>query len=561
MKKIRLYRDRLVCALAALMLAFPPAMDAQAARRKRGKRPKPSPVTSVKALREAVNGAIRRECKRTVRLGIHIRSASARETLFSHHGAVKRIPASNMKLLTTAAALAYLGPDYTYPTDVYTHGKIEGGRLKGDIYLKGYGDPSLVQERVRELAYQVRLKGIREISGDLVADDSFFEKEPRLKWRQARKKKESRLKWRETRKRENSVKAYLAPNGALSVNFSVVTVQVTPGARAGVPARVQLIPPSETVGLKNTLKTVSKGRRPFIRVSRTSKDGKDWFNVSGKIGVRSRIWRSNVTISDPARFAAGTFAAFLRREGVRLKGKVREGVTPEEAELVVRQNSRSLGVIVRGLNKHSNNMIAEQILKTIGAEVIGLPGSTEKGLRAVQNLLTHLGISPTSFELADGSGLSRQNRISPQAMVALLEGVHDDFRIWPEYIASLAVVGVDGTIRKRLRRSSAARRIRAKTGLLAGVQSLSGYAAAANGETLAFSIITNGRGCRTKNLMNRISVAMTKFDRPLPPGLGKSLRPARRMLSRPMPRPARRDQWRRRGRARLEESEPGGAVR
>jgi D-alanyl-D-alanine carboxypeptidase/D-alanyl-D-alanine-endopeptidase (penicillin-binding protein 4) len=208
-------------------------------------------------------------------------------------------------------------------------------------------------------------------------------------------------------------------------------------------------------------------------------------------------------------------------------------------------------------------MIAEQILKTIGAEMAGLPGSTEKGLEFVQKFLVELGVSPGEFNLADGSGLSRQNRITPRAMVTLLEGVRDDFRIWPEYIASLAVVGVDGTIRKRLRRSPSARRIRAKTGLLAGVRSLSGYATASNGETLAFSILSNGRRCRVKNLMNRISVAMTRFDRPLPAGLAKSLGPSRRMLSRPMPRPGRRDRWRRNGRARLEEEKtaPGGSSR
>ncbi|MEE9240429.1 MAG: D-alanyl-D-alanine carboxypeptidase/D-alanyl-D-alanine-endopeptidase [bacterium] len=554
MKKARFSRSRVFCALVALLLAFPPAMmDVQAASKKRSRRArraKPKAITSVQAFRSVVQRAIGRECKRSARLGVFIRSASARETLFSFNGDVKRIPASNVKLFTTAAALAYLGPDYTFPTDVYTHGDIRGGKLNGDLYIKGYGDPSFVQERVRELAYQVRLRGIREISGDLVADDTFFEKSSR------------RIGRRRKRRRRNSVKAYLAPNSALSVNFSVITVQAVPGPRPGAPARVQLIPPSDTIGLKNTLKTVSKRRWPFVRVTRTNKNGKDWFHVSGKMPIRTKNWRHNVTVSDPVRFAAGAFAAFLRREGVSLRGKIRRGVTPVEAKLAVRQNSRSLGIIIRGLNKHSNNMIAEQILKTIGAEMVGLPGSTEKGLLAVQKFLVHAGVPPGSFNLADGSGLSRQNRITPRAMVTLLEGVHDDFRIWPEYIASLAVVGVDGTIKKRLRGSSAARRIRAKTGLLAGVRALSGYATSKNGETLVFSILSNAHRCRAKNLMNRISIAMTKFDRPLPAGLGKSLGPARRMLSRPMPRPARRDRWRRSGRARNgDKRAPGGSPR
>jgi D-alanyl-D-alanine carboxypeptidase/D-alanyl-D-alanine-endopeptidase (penicillin-binding protein 4) len=447
-----------------------------------------------------------------------------------------------MKLLTSATALATLGPDYSFATDVYTHGTIQGNKLIGDLYLKGYGDPTFVQERVRELAYQFRLKGIRIVTGDLVADASFFD---------GRKFGKG---WR-TR---GSVKAYLAPHSALSVNFSLVTVQATPGARSGARAHVQLIPPSDTIGLKNTLKTVTKRRRPFVRVHRKNKDGKDWFLVSGKIPKRARTWRHNVTVSDPARFAAGTFAAFLRKEGVHVKGKIRRGVTPKDAKLAVRQNSEVLGEIIRGLNKYSNNLTAEQILKTIGAEIHRLPGTAEKGLLAVQKFLERLGISSSSFDLADGSGLSRQNRITPRALVALLEGVHDDFRIWPEYIASLAVVGVDGTIRKRLRRSAAVRRVRAKTGLLAGVQSLSGYAASKNGELMAFSILSNRNACSAKRLMNRVSVAMTKFDRPLSDALRKRLDPTRRMLSQPMPRPARRDRWRYNGRARVEEEPAQG---
>lgn len=532
MKIFRSYFAGPLCGFCVLLLAVSaPPPDAHAARAKRNGSQR---ILSKELFRKKIRAAIRRECRITGKVGVYIRSISARETLFDHRATEKRIPASNIKLLTTAAALRYLGPDYTFPTDVYAHGEIEGGYLFGDLYLKGYGDPSLVQERVRELAYSIHLKGIRRISGDLIGDDSFFDSERYGK------------KW----KVKGSAKAYLAPYSALAVNFSLVRVLAEAGPKPGALARVQLVPPSDAIGLKNTLKTTSRRRRARVLVRRRAGKRKDWIHVSGRIPFRKGTRRYTVAVSDPTRFAAGTFSALLKREGIRIQGKVLTGTTPPEARLLIRQNSRPLGEIIRGLNKHSNNLMAELILKTMGAEMFGLPGTTEKGLLAVQRLLIQAGVPPGSFDLADASGLSRLNKITPKAIVAVLESMFHDFRLFPEYLASLAVVGVDGTIRKRLRRSSAARRVRAKTGLLAGVHALSGYAAADNGETLVFSILSNSQGCRPKRLMNRISLAMVHLDRPLPKGLYRRLFPSRQMLSRPMPIPQKRDRWRRSRRAR-----------
>ncbi len=530
---------RVLCAICAVALAAAPLPQALAAGSKRSKR---RDISSLAIFKEAVNRSLRQECRQTKKVSVYIRSISAVETLYSHRAEVKRIPASNMKLLTTAAALTYLGPDYTFPTDVYTGGVLAGGTLKGDLYLKGYGDPSLVQERVRELAYSLYLRGVRRITGDLIADDSFFDAQ----------------RYGKDWKVNGSGKAYLAPYSALSVNFSIVNVQVDPAPRPGLLARVQLIPPSDTIGLKNRLKTVSRRKRPRVLVSRRAGNGKDWIHVSGSTPAGKKVRYYTVSVSDPTRFAAGVFSALLKREGIRFRGRILRGKTPADAKLLVRQTSRPLGEIIRGLNKHSNNLIAEQILKTIGAEMFGLPGTTEKGLLAVQKYMLYMGVPPGSFDLADGSGLSRLNRITPKAIVALLEGVYHDFRVLPEYLASLAVVGVDGTIKKRLRGSLAARRIRAKTGLLAGIQALSGYAAAKNGETLAFSILSNTKSCRHKRLMDRISLAMTRLDRSLPKGLHHRLRPSRQMLSRPMPRPQKRDRWRNTGRARGKGGSPMG---
>ncbi len=491
-------------------------------------------TSSSRAFASEVRRAIQRECGHPDRLSVLIRSVTAAETLFAHHPDQKRIPASNVKLITSAAAMVYLGPDYTFPTDVYAAGPIQEGVLKGDIYLKGYGDSSLVQERMRELANGVRLSGIRRISGDLVADDSFFDEERYGRgWNVG-----------------GSLRPYLAPHGALSVNFSVVTVYVEPGPEAGSPARVQLDPPSDTVRLEARVKTGPRQGRIQIHLGRRQKNGVDWITVDGSIPVDQERARYSAAVSDPARYAAGVFSAFLRQEGIRLEGRIRRGVTPPEAELVARQLSPPLGEIIRGLNKFSNNFIAEQVLKTLGAEVHGLPGTAEKGLLVMRDFLVSLGVPASSFDLADGSGLSRLNQMTARGLVTLLENVYNDFRLRPEFTASLAVLGVDGTVRKRMPASHAARRVRVKTGMLGGVHTLSGFAAAENGEILAFSILSNGDACRPRGVMHGIARAMTSLDRPLPEGLKQGLEGARTTLSRPMPRPAQRDQWRAGGRAR-----------
>lgn len=500
----------------------------QAARRSGGSGGKPVWITSQEALRNHLKKVIRQECHLPKHVGVLIRSKLGDTTLFSHRADEKRIPASNIKLLTTAGALAVLGPDYTFPTDVYRSGSLEKGVLNGNLYLKGYGDPLLVQERLRELARALRLRGVRLVKGNIVGDDSFFDK------------KRYGRGWRD----KGSPRPYQAPYGALTLNFSLVTVYVEPGKSVGAPARVQLDPPSDGFRIMNKTVTVSRGRRPIIHIGRRRGKKADIIQVRGNISIHQERRKFNVAVSDPILYSTTAFLAMLKREGIQVEGRVMDGATPADANLLARQLSPPLATIVRGLNKFSNNLVAEQILKTLGAEVHGLPGTTEKGLLVVRDFLLGIGISADDFDLADGSGLSRLNRVTPRAIVALLERMADDFRMRPEFLGSLAVIGVDGTVEKKLRNSDAARRIRAKTGLLFGVHALSGYAAARNGETLVFSILVNENACRPKRLVNRIVLAMTSFNRRVEGPLRAQLENASRMLNLPMPKPSLRDKWR-----------------
>ncbi len=225
-----------------------------------------------------------------------------------------------------------------------------------------------------------------------------------------------------------------------------------------------------------------------------------------------RIW---VNVTTPTLYLGHTFREFLEWEGIRVHGEVRRGKTPPASRSLVRHKSKPLSIILWDLNKWSNNFIAEQVLKTLGAEVLGAPGTRKKGIAVVQRYMKRLGYGPESFTVADGSGLSRKSRISPAQLVSVLADMYDDFRFHPEFVASLAVMGVDGSVRNRLDDTPAERRIRAKTGTLNGVDALSGYAFSRDGDVIAFSILINSRCSHWKmrQLQDRITLDLVRLDR------------------------------------------------
>ena len=502
------------------------ASDAFAARKRR---PAKRGIVSKAAFQASVRRTVKRQCARPGRLGLYIRSVSTAQTLYSHNAATKRIPASNVKIFTAAAALARLGPDYRFATDFYAKDKVRGGVLRGDIYLKGYGDPLFVHERMRDFVRRLKLRGVRRIEGDLVADDTFFDD-----------KKHGRG-WRVGR----SIRPYLAPHGALSLNFGLANVLVAPGDRVGKPAMANLEPPSRALRLWAKVKT-SRGKHPKIWLGRKRSKGKDLVQVGGSFPAGNRMKLYRVPVTDPTAFTAGAVAAEMGGQGIALKGGIRRAATPPDARLLARNLSPPLSEVVSGLNKFSNNFVAEQVLKTMGAEAHGAPGTAEKGLRVVRDFLISVGVSAKEIALADGSGLSRMNRASPRALAILLEAAHNDFRLRPEFMASLAVFGVDGTVKKRRRRGVDSRRVRVKTGVLNGVRAFSGYAAARNGEILAFSALMNGNACRPKSFTGELVRSMVSLNRNFSNPVNAHLRGAREIMARPMPKPAIRDGWRRR---------------
>lgn len=447
-----------------------------------------------------VEGILDHFCLKNKNYGVKIYSLDKKEVLYQVNNDRPLVPASNMKLITTAVALKELGPDYRFITQLYSPGKIEGQTLKGDLYIKGYGDPKLVPEQMWHLVNGFRNLPLRRVEGNIIADNSFFDDELRIK----------------TWKKSFGAQAYNAPLGALSFNFNTVAVYVSPGSRPGEKPVVVVDPYTDYIKVSNGAITTVNGGRGQLMVNRIEGNGFDEITVSGGAPMHSARSRFFLNISDPTLYTAKVFKEIMTRDGVEVTGEVRKGFAPKDANLLLTHESEPLSEILRGLNKYSNNFIAEQIIKTLGAERFDPPGTTESGLKVMSEFMQSFGYSPDQYQIFDGSGLSRQNRISPDQFVRVLEAVYGDWSIYPEFVAALGVMGLDGSVKKRMKGVNDAQRARVKTGTLNFTSAVSGYFQSRQGERFAFSIIMNDLKCsigQAINLQDKIIQEGLKFDR------------------------------------------------
>ena len=438
-------------------------------------------------------------CLRKQNFGIKIHSLQRNKTLYSVNSNRLFAPASNVKLLTTAMALKRLRPEYRFKTALYATTPVGGETLRGDIFIKGFGDPNLVSEQMWLLVKELKNIPLRKVHGDIIADASFFDNNLRVKT------------WK-----KGGVEAYNAPLGALSFNFNTVTVHINPGEKPGDRPVVVVDPNIEFIRVDNRARTVSKSKRSRLIVNRIDRGGHNEITISGVVSVNHARETYYLNITRPAYYAASVFKEYLRQEGVEVTGKVRVGFVPEGAYEILSHSSMPLSLILRGLNKFSNNFVAEQILKTIGADIYGSPGTTLNGLRAMDEYMQSLKYKPEGFSILDGSGLSRQNRLSPDQIVSVFQDMYADLGVYPEFISALGVMGRDGNVLKRMNGHNSAERARVKTGTLNSVSALSGYFQSADGERFAFSILMNDLKCsngQAKRLQDRIVREGLKFKR------------------------------------------------
>ena len=417
-------------------------------------------------------------------LSVWVRDVAAEEPLVDHRADVARNPASTIKLLTTLAALEVLGPAYRWKTDVHVTGPVRDGRLEGDLVIVGSGDPFLVVEQLWRMLAAVRARGLEEVAGRLVIDNTRFSVDAEPPPGEFDGK---------------PYRAYNAPPDALLVNFNSLDMVFEPGEGG---ARVWTEPAVAGLPVRNRIASTTGGcGRRVLRFAVSGPVAADAppdvalpaVTVSGRFPRGCRRWSFPRSVLPPVRFADGVLRALWTQMGGRIEGGLAIEPLPAGAARWHRHRSPSLAHVVRGINKFSNNVMARNLLLTLGAERYGPPGTTAKGRRAVGAWLGRRGIEASRVRLVNGSGLARETRISARALgQVLLAGARSPFQ--PEFAGSLPLASLDGTMRSRLSRNAMAARARIKTGLLDGVRSMAGYVRTAGGRTLAVVALQEHRG-------------------------------------------------------------------
>ncbi|GAA3364139.1 D-alanyl-D-alanine carboxypeptidase/D-alanyl-D-alanine-endopeptidase [Streptomyces antimycoticus] len=431
--------------------------------------------------------------------GVVVADADSGAALYRHGADDRLMPASNTKLFTSAAAMGLLGPDHRFGTDVLTDGSRHGRTLRGDLYLRGTGDPTMLAGDYDRLAKSVADAGITKVSGRLIADDTRFDAQ-----RVGRS-------WAA----DDESSYYAAQISALTLapdtdyDAGSVIVEVAPGAAAGDRPKVTVTPPNSSVRIDNRATTGSGS----LTVERGH--GSNTITVSGAIPAGAATAKEWVSVWEPTGYAASVFADALDRHGVRVAGPTRLGrATPADARKLASHRSMPLKELLIPFMKLSNNIHAEALTKAIGYETAGR-GTWDAGLGAIADWLKKQGVDTGAVRQVDGSGLSRMDNIAAGRLTELLLSVRDE-PWYADWYASLPVACapdrfVGGTLRTRMCSTPGAGNARGKTGSLTGASALSGYVTDADGRELVYSVVLNNYLAESvKSLEDAIVVTLAK---------------------------------------------------
>jgi len=434
---------------------------------------------------------------RSGKFGIMAISLTRGDTLFSENAGTPLMPASTMKMLTSAVAFERLGPSYQFSTDVLRDGTLSAdGTLSGNVYLRGDGDPSLSgrylqggpEAPMNFLADQLVARGVKRVTGDVIGDASAFD---------------------DQRIPEGWLTRYLQAGYAarvsgLSLNENLVWVTVTPGG-------VKLEPATSAIQLVSNVRTVG-GSGASLSVRRQS-DGT--ILVSGRIGSNSPPRRYEYIVEDPATFATGALKAALVAKGIAVDGGIRLGTTPATAAKIASIQSPTLDRIISAMNRESINHFAELLMRDAArGPQRDKQGNVANGQALMRNFFANrVGADTTALEVHDGSGLSTLDRVTPRGMVQMLSYAHRSS--WgPWFHASLPVAGESELLKRRMRGGAAQGNLHAKTGTTNDVIGLGGYVTALNGEVIAFSFIYNGNDRWTaKSMIDVMGATLANFAR------------------------------------------------
>jgi D-alanyl-D-alanine carboxypeptidase/D-alanyl-D-alanine-endopeptidase (penicillin-binding protein 4) len=451
--------------------------------------------------------------------GLLIADAGSGQILFEQNADRFFVPASNMKLFTTALALARLGPDYRFRTTVEALAAPDAdGRINGPLFLVGRGDPNLSNRKfpysgkeefdgppekiVAELADAIAAKGVKKISGDIVGDDSYF---PRDRYPNG---------W----EIDDMVWEYGAAISAIVVDDNTVQLTLTAGEMAGDPVSAVVVPSAPEFAVANQVVTSAAGVKADLTLKR--EPGSNVVTVLGTLPAKSTPRKLTLAIQEPALHAAAMLKGLLEDRGIKIQGTVRglswpPGPGAGETRVVIAEHeSIPLSASVKLVNKISQNLHTEMLLRAAARQ--SGPWNTPEDLAGFPaSFYAEAGIPSGDVVQTDGSGLSRHDLVTPRALVALLQYAQKQ-RWFGAYYDSLPVAGTDGTLEDRMKNSIAAGRLRAKTGSVEHVRTRSGYAELPSGRRLVFSFMSNNMGSKSHeatDALDALSIAMIEeFD-------------------------------------------------
>lgn len=418
-----------------------------------------------------------------VAVSAEMTSVSTGKVLYSLNAQNALAPASTTKLLLSTALLSKLSPSFRMQTRFYRSAPLINGVVNGDLIVVGDGDPFLVSEELFLIASQMRSLGYKEFTGDLVIDNSLFAKEPYVN--------------EQKKTGECASRAYDAPVSAFGVNFNSMSILVSP-TKNGDLAIASLEPfPLKGVSIKNQIRTVPKGPNK-VTFECTSSENASWdIRLSGQIASSSQLQRIYRTLPYSEALNGEYIRSFLSNLGIHIKGKLREGKRDSQSHLIFAHESKPIAELVKGLCQFSNNYMADVMLKRLAVEM-GHPGSFAGGVSVLRDFLSSIG-NQDPFVLKDGSGLSYQTRLSAGQLNKILIYAARDFRIFPDFLASLPTGGESGTLKGRFHTNGTDElrggNLRAKTGSLSepvSVSALAGYFQHPSYGLVSFAIIQNG---------------------------------------------------------------------
>jgi D-alanyl-D-alanine carboxypeptidase/D-alanyl-D-alanine-endopeptidase (penicillin-binding protein 4) len=434
------------------------------------------PAAAAESLPPAVEQALKRAHIPLSAVSAYVRSVDGAGALLEHNASRPMNPASTMKLVTTYAALELLGPTYTWKTEAYAAGKLQGDVLQGDLVLKGYGDPKLTLEDFWLLLRKLRALGLREIRGDLVQDRSYFEPHNHDPGKFD----------------DEPLRAYNVGSDALLLNFKAISFQFVPDADTKL---VTVIAEPKPAGLElSAAVRATDGAcgdwRSGIKAQFQSKGASARASFSGSMPAScgERYWNASL-LAQPD-YVYGVFKQLWSELGGTISGGWRDGAVPAGAKLLATGISESSAELVRDINKYSNNVMARQLFLTLGAQMYTLPANSERSGQAIRAWLAEKKLDFPELVLENGSGLSREERISAEHLGRLLlDAWHS--AVMPELMSSLPLVAYDGTMRRRLRAESIAGQAHIKTGSLSNARTLAGYVLDQHGRRLVVVLFIN----------------------------------------------------------------------